>query len=95
MSTDKEKFTNSQRRHRDEAAVAKQVRIAKSHGKTVKDPHRMVKRKAMDCGNPKCHLCGNPRRFHKDKLTAQEKKHLQDLEAVRDKKHNGLMPDEE
>ena len=94
MSTDKEKFTNSQRRHRDEAAVAKQVRIAKTYGKTVKDPHRMVKRKAMDCGNPRCHLCGNPRRTHKDRLTAQEKKQQQDLESVRDKRHNGLLPEE-
>jgi len=28
---------------------------------------------AMDCGNPGCYLCGNPRKTHKDSLTIQEK----------------------
>jgi hypothetical protein len=27
----------------------------------------------MDCGNPECYMCGNPRKTHKDKLTVQEK----------------------
>jgi hypothetical protein len=40
----------------------------------------------MDCGNPHCYLCGNPRKTHKDKLTQQEKRLFQDLE-VSDRHH--------
>lgn len=82
MSNALAKYLNSQRRFRDETAVKKQVKIAKGHGQTatdrvVKEPHRLAKRHAMDCGNPQCYLCGNPRRTHKDNLTIQEKSHNQ------------------
>jgi hypothetical protein len=49
----------------------------------------------MDCGNPECYLCGNPRKTHKDTLTPQEKRLFQDVEKVRDKRSNGLAPDQE
>ena len=45
----------------------------------------------MDCGNPQCPLCGNPRRTHKDTLTAQEKRLYQDVEKTSDKHSNGLL----
>lgn len=98
MSTPSDKIKNSKRRHRDESAVKKQVKIAKSHGLTNKDqaiqePHRMVKHHAMDCGQPGCMLCGNPRKVFKE-LTQQEKKLFQDLDTVRDKHSNGLKPNE-
>jgi hypothetical protein len=48
----------------------------------------------MDCGIPKCPLCSNPRRSHKDKLTAQEKRLFQDIEKVSDKHSNGLQSTE-
>ena len=97
MANELAKFLNSQRRHRDELAVKKQVKIAKAHGlttkdKVVKEPHRLAKHHAMDCGNPQCPLCGNPRRSHKDKLTAQEKRLFQDVEKTTDKHSNGLIP---
>ena len=100
MANELAKFLNSQRRHRDELAVKKQVKIAKAHGlsnkdKVVKEPHRLAKHHAMDCGNPQCPLCGNPRRSHKDKLTAQEKRLFQDVEKTTDKHSNGLLPSEE
>jgi hypothetical protein len=44
----------------------------------------------MDCGNPQCFMCGNPRKTHKDKLTAQEKRLFQDTESIRDTHSNGL-----
>ena len=99
MANELAKFLNSQRRHRDELAVKKQVKIAKAHGltnkdKVVKEPHRLAKHHAMDCGNPQCPLCGNPRRSHKDKLTAQEKRLFQDVEKTTDKHSNGLTPTE-
>lgn len=94
MSTDDDKIKNSKRRQNDEKAISKQVKIAKSHGtfneQNLKEPHRLVKHHAMDCGNPDCYLCGNPRKTHKDKLTPQEKRLFQDLDNTTDRKSNGL-----
>jgi hypothetical protein len=103
MANDFAKFKNSQRRHRDDIAIARQVKIAKSHGLTmhdraVKEPHRMAKHHAMDCGQPGCMLCGNPRRntaYKSERLTAQERRLFQDLETTRDKHSNGLNNDQE
>jgi len=100
MANELAKFINSQRRHRDQNAVNRQVKIAKAHGltgkdKAIKQPHRLAKHHAMDCGNPQCPLCGNPRRTHKDTLTAQEKRLFQDVEKVTDKHSNGLPTAEE
>ena len=100
MSNDTAKFLNSRRRHKNDVAIARQVKIAKAHGltnkdKAVKEPHRLAKHHVMDCGNPQCPLCGNPRRSHKDKLTAQEKRLFQDVEKTTDKHSNGLRPAED
>jgi hypothetical protein len=81
MSTEEDKFKNSKRRLKDENAVKRQVKIAKAHGLTdkdiaIKEPHRLVKHHAMDCGNPKCILCANPRKTLKE-LTIQEKRLFQ------------------
>jgi len=97
MSNDTAKFINSRRRHKTDVAIARQVRIAKQHGlqfndEAIKQPHRHAKHHAMDCGNPKCGLCGNPRHIHKDKLTAQEKRIYQDLDKINDKHSNGSKP---
>ena len=93
MSDEQDKFKNSKRRQKDENAVNKQLKIAKSKvgpdGKDVKQPHRMVKKHAMDCGNPQCILCGNPRKIFKER-TQQEKSFYQDLDNGNDKKSNGL-----
>ena len=95
MSTEDDKIKTSTRRFNEENAVKKQVKIAKAHGltdkdKAIKEPHRLAKHHAMDCGNPDCYLCGNPRKTHKDKLTQQEKRLFQDVEKVTDKHSNGL-----
>lgn len=94
MANELAKFLNSQRRHRDETAVKRQVKIAKAHGltnkdKAIKEPHRMAKHHAMDCGQPGCMLCGNPRKIFKER-TQQEKRMYQDTEKVTDKHSNGL-----
>ena len=102
MSNDLAKFLNSRRRHKTDVHIARQVKIAKQHGlgfndKHIKEPHRHAKHHAMDCGNPKCMLCGNPRRnawFKKDRLTAQEKRLFQDTDRITDKHSNGLPPNE-
>jgi hypothetical protein len=95
MSNETAKYINSRRRHKNDVAIARQIKIAKAHGltnkdKAVKEPHRLAKHHVMDCGNPQCPLCGNPRRSHKDKLTAQEKRLFQDVEKITDKHSNGL-----
>ena len=100
MSNEIAKYINSQRRHKNDVAIARQVRIAKQHGlttkdKAIKEPHRLAKHHAMDCGNPQCPLCGNPRRTHKDTLTAQEKRLYQDVEKTTDKHSNGLKSSED
>lgn len=97
MSNELAKYLNSRRRFRDETAVKKQVKIAKAHGltnrdKAVKEPHRLAKHHAMDCGQPGCMLCGNPRKIFKER-TAQEKRLFQDVEKTTDKHSNGLLPD--
>lgn len=91
MSNELAKYLNSRRRFRDETAIKKQERIAKQHthikteyNPKMDQPHRYHKHHAMDCGNPKCFMCGNPRKSHKDKLTVQEKRMFQDV----DKKDN-------
>jgi len=73
MSTEEDKIKHSKRLLKDENAIKKQVKIAKAAGMTVREPHKFVKHHAMDCGNPACFLCGNPRKTHKDSLTIQEK----------------------
>jgi hypothetical protein len=79
MRTPAERDKKNKRIQRDENAIKKQVKIAKQHNsfadenKMLKEPHRLAKHHAMDCGNPECYLCGNPRKTHKDKLTQQEK----------------------
>lgn len=100
MSNETAKYINSRRRHKNDVAIARQVKIAKAHGltnkdKAIKEPHRLEKHHAMDCGNPDCYLCGNPRKTHKDKLTAQEKRLFQDTEKITDKHSNGLSPSED
>ena len=99
MSTEQDKLKNSRRRHADETAINRQVKIAKKHGLTeqdraIKEPHRMVKHHAMDCGQPGCVLCGNPRKLFNE-LTTQEKRLFQDVEPQREKHSNGLPKDQE
>ena len=100
MSDENDKFKRSKRLQKDENAVKRQVKIARQKGlgfndKAIKQPHRLAKHHAMDCGNPGCFLCGNPRKTHKDKLTQQEKRMYQDIEKPSPKHSNGTQPPEE
>lgn len=94
MSNEQSKIKSSLRRYKNETAVARQIKIAKQHGilkeTILLQPHRLEKHHALDCGNPKCFICGNPRKTHKDKLTAQEHKLYQNLDEVRNTHTNGL-----
>lgn len=96
LSNDLARFINSRRRHKTDVAIARQLKIAKDHNRVVSDAnpklvqgHRFAKHHAMDCGNPKCFMCGNPRKTHKDRLTAQEKRLFQNLDSQRNHHTNG------
>lgn len=87
MSNETAKFLNSRRRHKTDVTIARQLRIAKQSStydpKLDKQPHRLAKHRAMDCGKPGCLMCGNPRRnewLKKDRRTAQERRQMQDLD---------------
>jgi hypothetical protein len=88
MSTEQDRFKNSRRRLSDESAVKKQTRIAKQYGSNVEEPHRFAKHHAMNCGDPKCMMCGNPRKVFNEPTT-QEKRLFQDTDAVRKRHSNG------
>lgn len=89
MSTEEDKIKHSRRLQKDENAVKKQTKIAKQYGSAVEEPHRFAKHHAMNCGDPKCVMCSNPRKTFKE-LTQQEKRLFQDIEKVTDKHSNGL-----
>lgn len=75
MSDQEQKEKHSKRLLKEMNAIKRQQRIAKAHGAPdyQYEGHRYAKHHAMDCGNPECGLCGNPRHLHKDGQTIQEK----------------------
>lgn len=91
MSNTNDKFKNSRRRLKDENAVNKQVRIAKAHNVPVEEPHKFAKHHALNCGDPKCVMCSNPRKVFKE-LSVQEKRLFQDADQPNDRHSNGILP---
>lgn len=80
MSDELSKKQHSRRLQLDENAINKQVRIAKDYNmhqngkwKYIEQPHRNHKKHILNCGNPKCYMCANPRKVSKEK-TIQEKR---------------------
>ncbi len=63
--------------------IQRQVQIAKTCGlkNVLEQPHRLHKKAAMDCGNPRCFLCGNDRKLWGSK-TMQETKFEMYCEVV-------------
>jgi len=76
MSDELSKEKHSKRLYQEESAIAKQLKIAKAHGVSIKEPHKLHKHHALDCGNPKCVMCSSPRKIFKE-VTIQEKKFIQ------------------
>ena len=79
MSTEEDKFKKSKRILKDENAIRKQLKIAKAHNAPVESPHQFAKHHAMNCGNPKCFMCSNPRKVFNEK-TIQEKRLEQNID---------------
>jgi hypothetical protein len=93
MSTENDKFKHSKRLAKDKNAIKKQAKIAQAHGFPTGPEHRLAKVHATTCGDSNCVMCGNPRKFFGER-TVQEKRMLQDLEKVTDRKNNGLPKEE-
>jgi hypothetical protein len=74
MSNEDFKIKHSKRLLKEENAINKQLKIAKAQGNTkyVKQPHRLAKHHAADCGVPGCVMCANPRRTWKERTIQEE-----------------------
>lgn len=66
------------RRSRTQVAIERQKRIAKCHGvnHNKTQPHRFAKMHSLNCGDPDCAMCGNPRKFFNER-TIQERKFIE------------------
>lgn len=73
MSDDLTKAQHSKRLHQKQNYVKKQTKIAKTFNVPVEEPHRLQDHAALNCGDPGCIFCSNPRKIWKEK-TVQEKK---------------------
>ena len=73
MSHEEAKFKHSKRLLKDQNAIQKQVKIAKSYGVPVDNPHMFAKHHALDCGQPNCVMCASPRKIWGEE-TIQEKR---------------------
>jgi hypothetical protein len=75
MSDDRSK--KAKRLQRTANVIKKQLRIAKAFGMThlLKQPHRLAKHHALDCGNPKCQVCHSEKIFNKP--TLQDRKFIE------------------
>ena len=72
MSNQVERFKHSKRLQKKSRAISKQSRIAKAHGFPTGPEHRLSKIHATTCGDSHCAMCGNPRKFFKER-TIQER----------------------
>lgn len=76
MSDDRAK--KATRRSRTQVAIERQKRIAKCHGivHDTEQSHRYAKMHSLNCGDPDCAMCGNPRKFFNER-TIQERKFIE------------------
>jgi hypothetical protein len=75
------------------------MRIRKAHAFSgpntkVDSPHRYHKVSGVTCGDSRCFMCGNPRKFFKER-TMQEQREMQDVEKIRNKHSNGTTSQDE
>jgi hypothetical protein len=78
MSNELDKIKHSERRHRTQNVISKQMKIAKAKHVIVDEPHKLAKHHALDCGVSNCPLCSSPRK--RGELTIQEKRFYQKVD---------------
>ena len=66
------KIKHSKRIQQKKNYVDKQLKIAKANHIKIDEPHRLQDHAVMNCGDPKCVMCSNPRKVFKEK-TIKEK----------------------
>lgn len=74
MSDETTREKHSKRLWNTETVIVKRRKVLeqyKIHNKAFKQKHRLSKMNGINCGNPKCFLCMNPRKQYKEK-TIQE-----------------------
>jgi len=78
MSDQEAKEKRSRRIQKEENAIRKQLKLAKTFHMDVKEHegHRFAKHHALDCGVPSCPMCSSPRKLRGDQ-TIQEKSFYQ------------------
>jgi hypothetical protein len=76
MSKEEDKLKHSRRQLQKKSYINKQVKIAKAYHLDVNEPHRFQKHAAINCGDPNCIMCSNPRKTFKER-TIQEKRFYQ------------------
>jgi hypothetical protein len=70
-----DRIIRSRRMQQKKNHIAKQVKIKTdiTPWLSVDSPHRFHKTKSMNCGDPNCAMCGNPRKFWGE-VTIQERR---------------------
>lgn len=80
MSHEQAKEKHSTRIQKKINYMLRQLKIRSFFGfegcSSKKDMHRFHKTSGLTCGNSNCFMCGNPRKFNKER-TLQEKKFMQ------------------
>lgn len=99
MSNETAKSARGRRLLQKNRHIARQAAIRKAHKFSGPDnkadsPHRYHKTSGVTCGDSHCFMCGNPRKFFKEK-TMQEKRFEQDVDTVRDRHSNGTVSNNE
>lgn len=83
MASELDRITRSKRRHKAKIKMLKQAKIAKEygfhHGESI---HVYHKRKALNCGNPNCVMCGNPRKFFGEVTMQEVKAELSEIDQI-------------
>jgi hypothetical protein len=80
MSHEDDKIHHSERLHQKETKIQRQMEIARAYNmhkdrkwKYIDQPHRNHKKAILNCGDPKCYMCMNPRRADGER-TVQERR---------------------
>lgn len=66
MSHDQDKLRHSKRRFCTETVIVKRRKLLKEYkidNRSFKQKHRLSKMNGINCGNPGCMMCINPRRY--------------------------------
>ena len=66
MSDENTKVKHSKRRHNTDTVIFKRRKLLKDYkieNRSFKQKHRLSKMNGINCGNPGCMMCMNPRRY--------------------------------